>query len=50
MRLKFAANFLAWLADYLGTVRHGRRIAIVDAEGLRRFLETRSNHVAQTSL
>lgn len=49
-RLKFAGNFLAWLADYLGTVRHGRRIAIVDAEGLRRFLETRSNHVAQTSL
>jgi hypothetical protein len=50
MRLKFVGNFLAWLADYLGTVRRGRRMAIVDAEGLRRFLETRSSHVAQTSL
>lgn len=50
MRFKFAENVVTWLAEYLGAGRRGRRIAIVDTEGLRRFLETRSNHVAQTSL
>lgn len=48
--LKFAARFLNWLHEYLGTARRGRRVPVVDSEGLCRFLETRANHVAQTSL
>lgn len=39
-----------WLREYLGIARRGRRLPIVDREGLRHFLETRSSHVAQTSL
>ena len=39
-----------WLREYLGIARRGRRLPIVDGEGLRHFLETRSSHVAQTSL
>lgn len=39
-----------WLREYLGVAQRGRRLPIVDGDGLRHFLETRSSHVAQTSL
>jgi hypothetical protein len=38
------------IRDYLGTRRRGGREPIVDAAGLRRFLETRASFVAQMSL
>jgi hypothetical protein len=34
----------------MGGARRARRVQVLDAKGLRRFLETRASHVAQTSL
>ena len=45
-----AKNLWAWLCEYFGVARRGRRLPIVDLDGLRHFLETRASHVAQTSL
>ncbi|MEQ8817192.1 MAG: hypothetical protein RLO51_23290 [Thalassobaculum sp.] len=38
------------IRDYVGMGRSRRRQPIVDRDGLKRFLETRASHVAQTSL
>lgn len=45
-----AATLWRLLRQYLGIDRRGRRLPIVDIDGLRHFLETRASHVAQTSL
>jgi len=45
-----ASSVWRWLREYLGIPQRGRRLPIVDSESLRHFLETRSSHVAQTSL
>ncbi len=38
------------IRDYIGIGRRRRLVPIVDCDGLRRFIETRASHVAQTSL
>ena len=38
------------LAEYLGTVRRGRKRSIADEAALARFLDTRASHIAQTTL
>ncbi|MEM9683337.1 MAG: esterase [Pseudomonadota bacterium] len=45
-----AANIWDWVRDYFGIARRGRRNPVIDTDGLRLFIETRSSHVAQTSL
>ena len=45
-----ATNIWDWVRDYFGIARRGRRSPVIDANGLRLFIETRSSHVAQTSL
>jgi len=50
MRLRRIGKLFAWLREYLGASRRGRRAPIVDIAGLSRFLQTRASHVAQTSL
>ena len=50
MRFSAANDAISWVRDWLGGARRARRTPVTDAEGLKRFLETRSNHVAQTSL
>lgn len=47
---KSVANIWDWVRDYFGIARRGRRNPVNDANGLRQFIETRSSHVAQTSL
>ncbi|MPY76392.1 MAG: esterase [Alphaproteobacteria bacterium] len=41
---------LGWMRDYLGASRRGRSVPVATPEDLRRFLETRSSHIAQTAL
>lgn len=48
--LQIIVKFLGWLREYIGAARRGRRTPVVDVAGLATFLETRSSHVAQTSL
>jgi len=50
MSWRKASTLWKLLREYLGIDRRGRRLPIVDIEGLRHFLETRASHVAQTSL
>lgn len=50
MGFSIVGNAWEWLRECVGAARRARRAPIVDAEGLRRFLETRASHVAQTSL
>lgn len=50
MSWRQATTLWKLLREYLGFDRRGRRLPIVDVDGLRHFLETRASHVAQTSL
>jgi hypothetical protein len=50
LRITVAANAWEWVRDWMGGARRARSVRVTDGAGLRRFLETRASHVAQTSL
>lgn len=48
--LRSPREFWSTIRDYVGLGRSRRLTPITDRDGLKRFLETRASHVAQTSL